>query len=122
MTKKYRATHIGDHKLHPETLMMGYGYDPHLSEGALKTPIFQTSTFVFRSAQEGKDFFALAYGKREATAHDDPGLIYSRINNPDLEVLEDRLALWESADNALSFSSGMPQFRRHSGLSCVRAM
>lgn len=107
MTKKYRNTHIRDHKLHPETQMMGYGYDPHLSEGALKVPIFQTSTFVFKTAQDGKDFFALAYGKRKAKAHEDPGLIYSRINNPDLEVLEDRLALWESAEDGLSFSSGM---------------
>lgn len=107
MTRKYRLTHIGDHKLHPETQMMGYGYDPHLSEGALKTPIFQTSTFVFKNAQDGKDFFAVAYGKRKARPHEDPGLIYSRINNPDFEVLEDRLALWESAEDALSFSSGM---------------
>lgn len=60
MTRKYRKTHIRDHKLYPETQMMGYGYDPHLSEGALKVPIFQTSTFVFKTAQDGKDFFAVA--------------------------------------------------------------
>ncbi len=38
---------IGNHKLNPATLMMGYGYDPTLSEGSLKAPIFLTSTFVF---------------------------------------------------------------------------
>lgn len=104
---QFKKKKLGDHKLSPETLMMGYGYDPRLSEGALKAPIFMTSTFVFDKAQYGKDFFELAYGKREANPEEEPGLIYSRINNPDLEVLEDRLALWEDAEKGLSFSSGM---------------
>ena len=43
--------------MRPESLMMSYGYKPALSEGALKCPIFQTSTFVFQTAQEGKNFF-----------------------------------------------------------------
>ena len=63
--KPYRHRTIGNHALHPETLMMSYGYDPKLSEGALKCPIFQTSTFVFRRAEEGKAFFEIAYGLRE---------------------------------------------------------
>ena len=42
--------------LRPESMMMSYGYDPRRSEGALKLPIFQTSTFVFRTAEEGKAF------------------------------------------------------------------
>jgi hypothetical protein len=50
-------THIGNHELHPETLMLNYGYDPELSEGAVKPPVFLTSTFVFKSAEEGRDFF-----------------------------------------------------------------
>jgi hypothetical protein len=45
--------------------MMGYGYDPFLSERSLKPPVFHTSTFVFRSAQDGKEFFELAYGLRQ---------------------------------------------------------
>lgn len=103
----YRKKMIGNHKLSPETQMMGYGYDPKLSEGSLKPPVFMTSTFVFESAQHGKEFFELAYGKRQAAEGEEPGLIYSRINNPDLEVLEDRLALWEDAEKGLTFSSGM---------------
>ncbi len=103
----YRKSMIGNHKLHPETQMMGYGYDPQLSEGALKPPVFMTSTFVFENAQAGKKFFELAYGKREASEGEETGLIYSRINNPDLQVLEDRLALWEDAEKCLTFSSGM---------------
>jgi methionine-gamma-lyase len=105
--REYRHRRIGDRVLRPETLMMGYGYDPHLSEGAVKVPIFQTSTFVFRSAEDGKAFFQLAYGLREREPKEVPGLIYSRINNPDLEVLEDRLAIWDGAEGALVFSSGM---------------
>ncbi len=93
----------------PETLMMGYGYDPFLSEGAIKPPVFLTSTFAFRNAEEGKRFFEWAYGLKERDPEHDPamGLIYSRLNNPDLEILEDRLAAWEAAEKALAFSSGM---------------
>jgi methionine-gamma-lyase len=87
--------------------MMGYGYEPRLSEGSLKCPIFLTSTFVFRTAEEGRDFFALAYGLRKARAGEQMGLIYSRLNNPDLEILEDRLTLWDDAEAGAVFSSGM---------------
>ena len=87
--------------------MMGYGFDPSLSEGAIKTPLFQTSTFVFRSAEDGKRFFEVAYGLRAREPDEALGLIYSRINNPNLEILEDRLAVWDRADRALVFSSGM---------------
>ena len=88
-------------------VMMRYGYDPRLSEGAIKSPIFQTSTFVFESAEEGKAFFELAYGLREQGPTEQLGLIYSRLNNPDIEILEDRLALWDGADACASFQSGM---------------
>jgi len=86
---------------------MGFGYDPGLSEGALKCPIFQTSTFVFETAEDGKAFFEIAYGLRLRAPHEEPGLIYSRINNPDLQVLEERLCIWDEAESALVFSSGM---------------
>jgi methionine-gamma-lyase len=91
----------------PESLMMSYGYDPKLSEGAVKCPIFQTSTFAFESAEDGKAFFELAYGMREAKPSEKLGLIYSRLNNPDLEILENRLTLWDNADDCAVFESGM---------------
>ncbi|ALM21246.1 methionine gamma-lyase [Nonlabens sp. MIC269] len=91
----------------PESLMMSYGYKPELSEGAIKCPIFLTSTFVFKSAEEGKAYFELAYGKREKLPGEEMGLIYSRINNPDLEILENRLRLWDGADDCAVFESGM---------------
>ncbi|MDZ4762346.1 MAG: PLP-dependent transferase, partial [Alphaproteobacteria bacterium] len=105
--KPYRSKMLGARALAPETLMMGYGYSPALSEGALKPPLFQTSTFVFRTAEEGKAFFELAYGLREKARGEEIGLIYSRINNPNLEVLEDRLAVWDAAERSLAFCSGM---------------
>ena len=92
---------------HPSSDMMGFGYRPEWSEGSLKPPIFQTSTFVFESAAEGKRFFEVAYGLREAAAGEQLGLIYSRINNPGTEILEARLCRWEKAERSLSFASGM---------------
>ena len=91
----------------PESLMMSYGYKPALSEGAIKCPIFQTSTFVFKNALEGKKFFEVAYGMREREKDEELGLIYSRLNNPDLEILENRLCLWDDAEDCAVFESGM---------------
>ena len=91
----------------PESLMMSHGYKPELSQGAVKCPIFLTSTFVFSSAEEGKDFFELAYGHRQSKPNEELGLIYSRINNPNLEILEDRLSLWDAAAGSAVFESGM---------------
>ena len=94
-------------KMNPESLMMSYGYKPELSEGAVKCPIFQTSTFVFKSAEAGKAFFEVAYGRRQKNEGEEMGLIYSRINNPDLEILENRLTLWDEAEDCAVFESGM---------------
>lgn len=93
--------------MHPESLMMSFGYDPKLSEGAVKCPIFQTSTFAFNSAEEGKAFFEISYGLREQMPNEKLGLIYSRLNNPDLEILENRLCLWDKAESCAVFESGM---------------
>jgi methionine-gamma-lyase len=107
MRERKTATTIAGRKLRPESLMMSYGYDPKLSEGAVKSPIFQTSTFVFESAEAGKAFFEVAYGLREQGQGESLGLIYSRLNNPDLEILEDRLTLWDDAEACAVFQSGM---------------
>lgn len=98
---------MNERSMKPESLMMSYGYKPHLSEGAIKCPIFQTSTFVFRTAEEGKAFFEVAYGLREQKPSEELGLIYSRLNNPDLEILENRLCLWDKAEDCAVFESGM---------------
>lgn len=98
---------INGKSLSPESLMMSYGFDPKLSEGAIKCPIFQTSTFVFNTAEEGKHFFEIAYGLVEKKPDEEMGLIYSRLNNPDLQILEERLCLWDNADEGAVFDSGM---------------
>ena len=100
-------THIGNHRLHPETLMLSYGFDPQLSEGSVKPPVFLTSTFVFRSAEEGRDFFDYTSGRREPPAGTGAGLVYSRFNHPNSEIVEDRLAVYEGTEACILFSSGM---------------
>lgn len=95
------------HNFSPESLMMSHGYNPELSEGAIKCPIFQTSTFEYKTAEEGKAFFEIAYGLRDKSPKEELGLIYSRINNPNLEILENRLCLWDRSDDCAVFESGM---------------
>jgi len=95
------------HPFKPESLMMSYGYNPKLSQGAVKCPIFQTSTFVFDDAEHGKAFFELAHDVRKKKPNEELGLIYSRLNNPDLEILENRLSVWEESEGAAVFESGM---------------
>ena len=104
---KPSKTRIGNHTLHPETLMLNYGYDPQLSEGAVKPPVFLTSTFVFRTAEDGKDFFDFVAGRREPPEGMGAGLVYSRFNHPNSEIVEDRLAVYERTENCALFSSGM---------------
>lgn len=65
--------------------------------GALVTPIFQTSTFVFDSAEQGGRRFALEEG----------GYIYSRLGNPTTDSVEKKLAALEGAEACVAFSSGM---------------
>src|SRR3954453_24211053 len=100
-------THIGNHQLQPETLMLSYGFDPQLSEGAVKPPVFLTSTFVFKSAEEGRDFFDYVSGRREPPQGTGTGLVYSRFNHPNSEIVEDRLAMYEGTESCALFSSGM---------------
>lgn len=104
MAPKPEVTKINGRELKPSTLMMGHGFDPVLSEGSLKAPIFLTSTFAFPSAADGKRHFEGITGKRPGGAD---GLVYSRFNAPNQEILEDRLSVWDGAEDALSFSSGM---------------
>ncbi|MFY0637823.1 cystathionine gamma-synthase family protein [Maricaulis maris] len=105
--KSYRKREIAGHTLSPETQMMSYGYDPKLSEMSIKPPVFLTSTFAFATAEDGAAFFRVTLGQAEEGDPEQAGLMYSRFNNPNMEVLEDRLALYDGADEAAVFSSGM---------------
>ena len=65
--------------------------------GSAVTPIYQTSTFSFRDAKHGADLFA----------GNEKGYIYSRIGNPTIEVLENKLASLENGVGGIATSSGM---------------
>ncbi|HCX61403.1 methionine gamma-lyase [Sedimentibacter sp.] len=65
--------------------------------GALATPIYQTSTFIFDSAEQGGKRFAL----------EEEGYIYTRLGNPTNTQVEEKLASLENAEAAVSMSSGM---------------
>ena len=95
------------HKFKPESLMMSHADRPAWAKGAIKSPIYQTSTFGFERAEEGKAFFEAVYGKRKGDADAAKGMIYSRINNPNLVMLEEALCAWDGAEDAAVFASGM---------------
>ena len=92
--------------LRPETLAVSHGYDPAMGMGAVKPPIFMTSTFVYPSAQAAKDvheaFFEGTGPAVGATNH-----IYARLGHPGLDMLEARLAAIDGAEAAAAFCSGM---------------
>ena len=73
----------------PQTQILTKGYDPQLSEGAAVPPVFRTSTFIFKSAQQGKRAFEIAYGLKPAEPGETPALIYTRVNNPNVEMVEE---------------------------------
>lgn len=73
------------------------GYDPKENEGALTPPLHLASTFAFETAEAGGEIFA---GERE-------GYFYSRISNPTLDILEQRIASLEGAEAGLALASGM---------------
>src|SRR5580704_10476336 len=108
MTKRdFRRSWVGERRLEPETLMLGFGFDPELSEGAVKIPIFLTSTFAYKTCEEGKLLFDYMSGRGAPPEGSDAGLIYTRFNNPNLQIVEERLAVLERADACAVFSSGM---------------
>ena len=112
MLSSYRRTTLDGQPLHPDTQMVSFGYDPALSEGAVKPPVFLTSTFAFRSAEEGADFFDVVAGRKPAPeGMGAGGLVYSRFNHPNTEIVEDRLALYDGAESALLTASGMAAIR-----------
>lgn len=82
------------------------GHDAHDHLGSLKPPIYQTSTFVFETAEEGKRFFEMVYGSHGRSVTE-AGYIYSRLDSPSLAPAEARIASWEEAEDAVIFASGM---------------
>ncbi|MBD8016538.1 MULTISPECIES: methionine gamma-lyase [Planococcus] len=84
-------------EMNMETAVIHKGYNSSEHHDSLVTPLYQTSTYSFANAQEGEDRFA---GNSE-------GNIYSRLGNPTVRVLEERMAEIEGGQGALAFGSGM---------------
>ncbi|MFJ7116044.1 bifunctional o-acetylhomoserine/o-acetylserine sulfhydrylase [Streptomyces albogriseolus] len=79
-----------------ETKQVHAGAEPDPTTGARATPIYQTTSFVFRDTQHAADLFALA----------EPGNIYTRIHNPTQDIFEQRIAALEGGVAAVALSSG----------------
>ena len=96
---------MGD-DLHRNTLTVTAGYDPAAHRGAIKPPLYATSTFAYPSAQHAKDvharFFNGAPGDERA-----PEYIYSRLDHPNMTMLQTRLAALDGAADAAVFNCGM---------------
>lgn len=86
-----------DGSYHFETKAIHAGYDAKKHSDSLTPPIYQTSTFTFSSLQQGANRFAGI----------EDGYIYSRLSNPTVSVLEERIAQLEEGEAALAFGSGM---------------
>ncbi|MHC8517354.1 methionine gamma-lyase [Sporosarcina sp. ITBMC105] len=83
--------------LHQDTIVIHEGYEDAQHHGSLAVPLYQTSTFSFDNALQGERRFA----------GEEPGNIYSRLGNPTVSVLEDRMTALENGEGALAFGSGM---------------
>lgn len=91
----------------PDTDSVTLGHEAARHLGSLKPPIYETTTFVFETAQEAKRFFARAYSPHGTADEGEGGFIYSRLDSPNLAPAEARLAAWEEAEDAAIFTSGM---------------
>jgi O-acetylhomoserine (thiol)-lyase len=86
-----------DRQFHPETLAIHAGQIPDAATGARALPIYQTSSFVFDSAEHAASLFNLQTF----------GNVYSRLSNPTVAVLEERVAALEGGRAAVASASGM---------------
>jgi len=88
---------MNDKNLHKDTIVIHEGYDDKAHQGSLAVPLYQTSTFSFETAVQGENRFSGA----------EEGNIYSRLGNPTVRVLEERMTALENGKGSLAFGSGM---------------
>lgn len=81
----------------PETIALHAGYTPESDHGSRAVPIYQTTSYAFDSVQMASSLFNVEQG----------GHIYSRISNPTVSVLEQRMAALEGGTGAICTASGM---------------
>ncbi|QUG42373.1 methionine gamma-lyase [Psychrobacillus sp. INOP01] len=88
---------MSNSKFSKETLYIHKGFKTAEHHDSLSVPLYQTSTFAFDTAEQGERRFA----------GEESGGIYSRLGNPTVQVLEERIAAMELGEGALAFGSGM---------------
>ena len=96
------------HAMRPTTAMLTKGFDPRLSVGSARPAVFRSSTYVFSSPEAAERAFAVASGRAKPREGEQVELIYSRINHPNAEILEEQIVpLEKGAQAAAVFNSGM---------------
>ena len=96
------------YRVRPETAVLTSGFDPQLSVGSARPPVYRSSTYVFSSPEAAERAFNIVLGRVEPIAEESPDLIYARLNHPNAEILEDQLVPLEpGAAAAAVFNSGM---------------
>lgn len=96
------------YRVRPETAVLTRGYDPKLSVGSARPPVYRSSTFVFPSPEAAELAFNVVLGKLRPPDDYRPDLIYARLNHPNAEILEEQLVpLERDARAAAIFNSGM---------------
>lgn len=96
------------YRVRPETAVLTKGFDPALSVGSARPPVYRSSTFVFPSPEAAERAFGIVLGKINPLGEDRPDLIYARLNHPNAEILEEQLVpLERGANSAAVFNSGM---------------
>lgn len=92
----------------PETAVLTRGFDPRLSVGSARPPVYRSSTYVFSSPEAAERAFGIVLGKIRPFNDEAPDLIYARLNHPNAQILEDQLVpLERGASAAAVFNSGM---------------
>jgi cystathionine beta-lyase/cystathionine gamma-synthase len=96
------------YRVRPETAVLTKGFDPRLSVGAARPPVYRSSTFVFSSPEAAQRAFEIALGKIRPPSNEESDLIYARLSHPNAEIAEDQLVPLEKGANvAAVFNSGM---------------
>src|SRR5215469_11356721 len=96
------------YRVRPETAVLTKGFDPQLSVGSARPPVYRSSTYVFSSPEAAERAFGIVLGRIRPSGEESPDLIYARLNHPNAEILEDQLvALERGAAAAAVFNSGM---------------
>jgi methionine-gamma-lyase len=95
-------------RLRPETLAVRFGYEPANGLGSVKPPVYLTTTYVYPSAQHAKDVHEAYFESAGPLAGaEQPDYIYTRLNHPNLDMVEKRLSALDGAEDAAVFNSGM---------------